>query len=72
MATQIDFPNLPDCAIVRQRQIVPLIGLSASTLWRYVRSGKFPKPFKVGANSTAWRWGDVRAWLDARASGAQQ
>lgn len=72
MEHKIDFPNLPDCALVRVRQLAPVVGVSAMSIWRYVKDDKFPKPIKVSANVTAWRWGDVRAWLDARASGAQQ
>lgn len=75
------FDNLPDAAFIRQSQIVPnanpskregqtpLLNASASTLWRMVARGEFPKPMKLGANITAWRVGDVRAWLAAQ--GAQ-
>ena len=70
MTTQIDFHNLPDGALLRPRQVVPLIGLSASSLWRYVRAGKFPKPIKVDDYITAWKWADVRQWLDDQAKRA--
>lgn len=41
-----------------------LVPVSASTLWLWVRDGKFPKPVKLGERVTAWRVEDVRAYLD--------
>ena len=61
---------MPGSAFLRESQLVkkpgndaPIIPVSPATLWRWVRSGKFPKPMKVGPNTTAWRVADVRAWL---------
>lgn len=67
------FDALPDSAWVRQAQLVrdpkhptrpaPL-PFSPATFWRRVREGKFPKPTKLGGERiTAWRVGDVRAWI---------
>jgi prophage regulatory protein len=72
------FDKLPDAAFIRQSQLVPnanpakregqtpLIKMSPSTLWRMVARGEFPAPLKLGANITAWRVGEVRAWLAAQ------
>lgn len=60
----IDFDQLSDTALVRITQIVgPLVPVSRSTWWRYVQSGKAPLPVKLGPGITAWRVGDLRAWL---------
>lgn len=48
---------------VRQKQLLPIIGFSAPTLWRKVKSGSFPKPVKLGENITAWRVEEVDAWM---------
>ena len=68
------FDEMPDSALVRESQLVkkpnnpaPVVPVSAATLWRWVRLGKFPKPMKVGPNTTAWRVADVRQWLQAQA-----
>lgn len=65
---------MPGSAFLRESQLVkkpgndaPIIPVSPATLWRWVRSGKFPKPMKVGPNTTAWRVADVRQWLQAQA-----
>lgn len=52
----------------RARDLVEQLHISESTLWRWVREGKFPKPVKLGEAVTAWRARDVEAWLDARAA----
>ncbi len=62
---QIDFEKLPDDALIRLRQLraLQLIPFSASTLWRHCRSNDFPRPVKVSPGVTAWRVGDIRAFL---------
>lgn len=50
-----------------------LLPISPSTFWRLVRAGKFPKPVKLGPNTTAWLADEVHAWAKAcAASGAPQ
>ena len=71
MATIAAFDTLSDSAFIRQSQLVqnskspasPPVPFSAPTLWRKVAAGTFPKPVKLSARVTAWRVGDVRAWL---------
>ena len=48
----------------RAKPLAKSLGIGVSTLWDWVRSGKFPKPLKLGENLTAWRADEVRAWLD--------
>lgn len=67
---------LPATGYLRQWQIIgkkprgiapglpALMPVSASTLWQWVRDGKFPKPVKLGARVTAWKVEDVRAYLE--------
>jgi predicted DNA-binding transcriptional regulator AlpA len=43
-----------------------MLPISPNTVWRLVRNGQFPKPVKLGPNSTAWRFAEVKAWADAR------
>jgi prophage regulatory protein len=70
------FDELPDSAFIREARLVkspkrpeapePLLPFSAPTLWRKVGAGMFPKPKKLSTRVTAWRVGDVRAWLAAQ------
>ena len=43
--------------------------ISRSTLWRWVRAGRFPAPHKIGPNVTAWRAEEVREFM-AKAEGS--
>lgn len=71
------FDELPDSALVRQSQLVrdpkhptrptPL-PFSPATFWRKVKDGAFPKPVKLGERITAWKVGEVRAWLASKAA----
>lgn len=51
---------------IRQKQLLPMLGFSAPTLWRKVKLGDFPKPVKLGQNMTAWRVADIHKWMDER------
>lgn len=60
-------PYLPDEALLRIRRLTDVVPLSSVTIWRRVKAGQFPKPIKLDEGRiTAWRWGEVRAWLDAQ------
>lgn len=60
-----DTPTLPATGYVRQSQLIPhIIPFSATTLWRKVKTGDFPKPIKLSQRVTAWRAEDVRAWME--------
>lgn len=48
-----------------------LVPFSSATLWRKVNAGEFPKPVKLSERVTAWRFEDVRAWLDSRRAGGR-
>lgn len=36
--------------------------VSATTIWRWVAAGKFPKPVKLGAGVTAWDTAELDAF----------
>lgn len=44
--------------------IQPLIPISRTSWLDGVKSGKFPKPVKLGARSVAWRVADIRALVE--------
>lgn len=43
--------------------------ISASAWWLGVKAGRYPKPVKLGPNTTAWRVEDIRALIES--TGAQ-
>jgi len=53
-------------AYMRQSQVLALVPFSAASLWRYVASGEFPTPRKLGPRITAWKTDDVMTWLESK------
>lgn len=51
---------LPDEGYLRLTSILKIFPVGKSTWWAGVKSGRFPKPVKLGANTTAWRARDIR------------
>ena len=52
-------------ALLRLKQVLALVPVSASTWWSGVRSGRFPRPVKLGPRTTTWRARDVLALIDS-------
>lgn len=62
--TATTFDHLPDTGYLRQAQLIPhVVPFSSATLWRKCKTGQFPQPVRLSERVTAWRVGDVRAWL---------
>ncbi len=50
-------------SFLREKQVRKLIPVAHSTLWAWVRSGKFPAPLKLSDRITVWRNSDVQAFI---------
>jgi predicted DNA-binding transcriptional regulator AlpA len=57
---------------LRMPAVRKLVPVSAATLWKWAKNGKFPAPIKLSTNITAWRASDVLAWLEARRAEHEQ
>ena len=58
--------KVPEKAILRWRDVVPMVGLSRVTIWRRMQEGDFPKPVRLGgpkSRAVGWRRSDVETWL---------
>ncbi len=56
--------DFPQTGLVRLKQIIAPYGpipVSKSTWWEGCRTGRFPKPQKLGPGVTVWRAEDIRA-----------
>jgi len=63
---EVNMETKNSIGFIRQKQLLPMLGFSAPTLWRKVKLGDFPKPVKLGQNMTAWRMADIYKWMDER------
>lgn len=62
--------NLPEIGFLRLSQILgdpkanppvpPIVPVGKSCWWAGVKTGRFPKPIKLGPRITAWRVEDIR------------
>ncbi|RYF23171.1 MAG: AlpA family phage regulatory protein [Oxalobacteraceae bacterium] len=58
---------LPTHGFVRQSFLLHhVVPFSAATLWRNIKSGKFPAPVRLSARVIGWRVEDIRAWVALR------
>lgn len=62
---------LQEVGYVRLSQILKLIPVGKTTWWNGVKSGRFPKPVKLGGRITAWRVEDIRACIEAFSNGGK-
>ena len=44
--------------------IQPILPISKSSWWDGVKTGRFPKAIKIGANTTVWREDEIRSLVD--------
>ena len=52
--------SLPSSELVALSQILAAMNIAASTWWQGVKSGKFPKPVKLGPRCVRWRTEHIR------------
>jgi len=63
---------LPETGLVRLSQILgdkkkgipPIIPVSKSAWWAGVKSGRYPKPIKLGERTTCWNVIDIRQLIN--------
>jgi len=65
--------RLPETGFLRLPQIIgdprstpptpPIIPVKKTSWWAGVKSGRYPKPVKLGPRTTAWRVEDIRALI---------
>ncbi len=55
-----------DDRMIPCRRVEELTGLSKATIYRLIKKGDFPPPYKVGARASRWPERVVREWIEAR------
>jgi len=51
---------------IRLGEVVKMIGVSRTTLWRMVRDGVFPSPIRITTRNRGYVLDDVEAWMRAK------
>jgi len=53
--------------ILRKKDVLKIIGLSAATLWRLQKRGEFPRSVSLTGNrAVGWRESDIIEWMENR------
>ena len=73
-------PQLPETGFLRLKQIVgdskaeppipAILPISRTSFLNGVKSGKYPKPVKLGERTTAWRVEDIRSLISSMGGAA--
>lgn len=61
-------PGLPETGFVRLPQVLAVFPISRSAWWLGVKTGKYPRSFKLSPRITAWKAEDIRALLERQAT----
>ena len=52
--------------LLRLPQVMELTAAARSTIWKWVKDGEFPQPFKLSPRVTVWRESDIEAWIESK------
>jgi prophage regulatory protein len=55
--------HMPETGYIRVKDVLRYIPVSKSTWWAGVKSGRYPKPIKLGPRTTAWHVQDIRNFI---------
>lgn len=57
-------PTIPAFGFLRLPQVLAIFPISKSAWWEGCRTGRYPKPIKLGPRTTVWRVEDIRAFIE--------
>ena len=57
-------PAMHTTGFVRLQQVLQLIPISKSAWWDGCKTGRFPKPVKLGPRTTAWKAEDIAELIE--------
>ncbi len=55
------FASIPTSGFLRLPQILAIFPISKSAWWEGCKTGRFPKPVKLGPRTTVWKAEDIAA-----------
>ncbi|MBO6689275.1 MAG: AlpA family transcriptional regulator [Henriciella sp.] len=56
--------------ILRREEVLNRTGLSVSTLYYFMKEGRFPQRIKLGVRSVGWLEKDIDDWINSRRGSA--
>ncbi len=58
--------------VLRIKKVCEKTGTSRATVFRGVKNGTFPSPFKLGAKAVGWKESAIDAWIVNQHEAANQ
>jgi len=52
--------------VLRTPEVLEIVGVSSTTLWRWVSAGTFPASRQIGPNVVGWLESEVEEWIAER------
>ncbi len=62
----------PRPVYLRRPAVKARYGIGDSTLYRWIRDGRFPPPVQLGPQAVGWRVSDLEAWERSRPVAAKR
>jgi prophage regulatory protein len=66
MVRQTQTPADTSDRVINTRELLDLIPLTRSTIWKLAREGRFPKPIQLTPSRIGWQLSEVLAWVADR------
>jgi len=60
----MDSQTKPKERLLRLPAVLERVQTSRSTLWRWVAEGAFPKPYKLGPQTTVWKESEIDSYIE--------
>ena len=58
------FTNIPTSGFLRLPHVLAIFPISKSSWWEGCRTGRYPKPVKLGPRTTVWRAEEIKAFIE--------
>lgn len=56
--------SIPKVGLLRLPQVLQLVPISKSAWWEGCKTGRFPKPVKLGPRTTVWRAEEIVEFIE--------
>jgi prophage regulatory protein len=56
--------------LLRRRDVSKKLRISKTQIYRLIRKGEFPAPFKLSERVSVWNEADIDVWLAEKSAGA--
>lgn len=60
-----DVHSIHSKRLLRINQVLALVPVGRSSWWEGCRTGRYPKPIKLGPRTTVWRAEDIAAFIES-------